>query len=194
MRSKENIALITESLRRNADDPSDRHAEIKCTVYREIGRSGSSKATLYPQRIQVISLLGRVHVGGMSGVGWEWRCMCRMRKATREVRGNRGCHARASGHPVIRAGGDQGRRGASRHRPAITGSSACADDDSGWAWRKRRFPGTAWHEAQARNDARQIRDLQTPSLRRSRVSRTAIAREDGRKHPYARAAPGTRRG
>ena len=41
--------------------------------------------------------------------GWEWRCMCRMRKATRDVRGNRGCHARASGHPVtggraIRAG------------------------------------------------------------------------------------------
>ena len=35
--------------------------------------------------------------------------MCRMRKATRDVRGNRGCHARASGHPVtggraIRAG------------------------------------------------------------------------------------------
>ena len=35
--------------------------------------------------------------------------MCRMRQATRDVRGNRGCHARASGHPVpgeraIRAG------------------------------------------------------------------------------------------
>ena len=38
---------------------------------------------------------------------------------------------RASSH---RRAGDQGRSGASRHRPAITGSSACADDDSGWAW------------------------------------------------------------
>jgi hypothetical protein len=42
-RTKPNIALITESLRRNAADPRDPEAEIKCTVYRETGRSGRIK-------------------------------------------------------------------------------------------------------------------------------------------------------
>ena len=65
------------------------------------------------------------HVGGMGGAGWERRCMCRMRKATREVRGNRGCHARASGHPVT-----GGRRSGQERR-----FSAQAGDD--WIVRLR---------------------------------------------------------